>query len=245
MTYTGSAIPTIGANSSEEITVGPFEWSPNTNAYGHDCIIVVASATGDPSNIDNFTAGEVIAEWRLVPNDNNVAQRNVNPIPGGGGLEGLMAGLRGRRFWVGNPMRHSATMSLDIKLPNILKQKGWSIAFKGNQNTSFDLKPGAKQEMIFDVKPGADFTKAEIEAISDREIVIAVMADDAVIGGMTYYLDPAIKAPINSEDACNSKCMAPAQELLKCLNVPNQKIKKVQVKKVSLDITMDQDDCSC
>ena len=40
-------------------------------------MMMIVSATGDPSNVDNFTAGESIPDWRLVPNDNNIAQRNV------------------------------------------------------------------------------------------------------------------------------------------------------------------------
>ena len=40
---------------------------------------MIVSATGDPSNVDNFTAGEIVEDWRLVPNDNNIAraQRDV------------------------------------------------------------------------------------------------------------------------------------------------------------------------
>jgi hypothetical protein len=32
-----------------------------------------------------------IPHWRLVPFDNNIAQRNVAPVPGGGGASGLSA----------------------------------------------------------------------------------------------------------------------------------------------------------
>ena len=35
--------------------VGPFEWVPNENVYGHDCVLMIASVAGDPSNVDNFT----------------------------------------------------------------------------------------------------------------------------------------------------------------------------------------------
>jgi zinc metalloprotease ZmpB len=35
-------------------------------------MLMIVSATGDPRNVDTFTAGDVIPEWRLVPNDNNV-----------------------------------------------------------------------------------------------------------------------------------------------------------------------------
>ena len=39
---------------------------------------MVVSAAGDPSNIDNYTAADAIPNWRLVPNDNNIAQRNTS-----------------------------------------------------------------------------------------------------------------------------------------------------------------------
>ena len=42
---------------------------------------MIVSATGDPSNVDNFTTGEVIEDWRLVPNDNNIAMRKVKFPP--------------------------------------------------------------------------------------------------------------------------------------------------------------------
>ena len=34
---------------------------------------------GDASNIDGAITGP-ISEWRLVPHDNNIAQRNVHPV---------------------------------------------------------------------------------------------------------------------------------------------------------------------
>jgi hypothetical protein len=40
-------------------------------------MLMVASAPGDPSNIDNLTKRDSIPNWRLVPHDNNIGQRNV------------------------------------------------------------------------------------------------------------------------------------------------------------------------
>jgi zinc metalloprotease ZmpB len=44
----------------------------------HDGMLMVASAAGDPSNVDNFDAEDSIPDRRLVPNDNNIALRNVS-----------------------------------------------------------------------------------------------------------------------------------------------------------------------
>jgi hypothetical protein len=41
-------------------------------------MLMVVSAAGDPSNIDNYAVADAIPNWRLVPNDNNIAQRNTS-----------------------------------------------------------------------------------------------------------------------------------------------------------------------
>jgi len=62
-------------NSSDEIFVGPFAWVPAR--AGRNCILMVVSSSGDSSNIDNFVVRDAMPNWRLVPHDNNIAQRNV------------------------------------------------------------------------------------------------------------------------------------------------------------------------
>jgi zinc metalloprotease ZmpB len=81
---TTSELPvgTVAGNNTEEKTVGPFEWIPEVNAYGYDSIFMIVSADNDASNLDNFTIGETIPDWRLVPNDNNIGQKNMYPFPG-------------------------------------------------------------------------------------------------------------------------------------------------------------------
>lgn len=74
------AAGTLKSLSQEEKVVGPFEWIPTSDALGQDALMMVVSANNDPSNINNFTEGETVPEWRLVPNDNNIGLRNVTPI---------------------------------------------------------------------------------------------------------------------------------------------------------------------
>ena len=66
--------------------VGPFAWHPQV--VGHECMFMEVSAPGDRSNTDPATflpcAAGPTPEWRLVPFDNNLAQRNVCPVAGGG-----------------------------------------------------------------------------------------------------------------------------------------------------------------
>lgn len=72
---------TIQPNDAQEIIAGPFAWSPVADADGHDRMMMVVSAPGDASNADKFAAGEQIADWRLVPHDNNIAVRDVRLLP--------------------------------------------------------------------------------------------------------------------------------------------------------------------
>jgi hypothetical protein len=72
---------TLQPNNAEEKTIGPFEWVPGKNATGEDVMMMIVSSPEDPSNVDNFTTGEVIEDWRLVPNDNNIAMRKVKFPP--------------------------------------------------------------------------------------------------------------------------------------------------------------------
>ena len=77
MTTAEIAVGTLLGNNAQEKIVGPFEWVPINNAWGHDCMLMIVSDRLDPSNVDQFTVGEVVQDWRLVPNDNNIGQRNV------------------------------------------------------------------------------------------------------------------------------------------------------------------------
>ena len=81
-----------------------------------ECLLMIASSSGDPSNVDAFAAGESIPEWRLVPHDNNIGQRNIHPVPAAGGAVGIMAVLDGRAFTVHNPFDHRARIVLDVRV---------------------------------------------------------------------------------------------------------------------------------
>ncbi|MES9841691.1 MAG: choice-of-anchor D domain-containing protein [Candidatus Thiodiazotropha endolucinida] len=73
--------PSIQPNDGEEIIVGPFAWVPNANEDGDDSMMMVVSAEGDPDNADKYHADRTIEDWRLVPNDNNIAVRTVQLRP--------------------------------------------------------------------------------------------------------------------------------------------------------------------
>lgn len=240
----GLPIASIPANSAGEVQVGPFEWEPNINAYGHDCVLMIASVAGDPSNIDNFTGTESIQEWRLVPHDNNIGQRNVSVVPGAGG-EALMAALNGAFFMAGNNLNRRAVMELRVEMPAVLAEKGWQLQFDGISDNKFQLKAGEKRSIQLKLKKGSEFTKADIEGSADRMINVSLLANGFLLGGMSYYVDPSLKKPSGGKQPPEKDCDNAAQKLLDCLKISGgKKVKKICVKKVSVDIELDND-CDC
>lgn len=236
-------VGTVNANNTQEAVVGPFEWTPNINAYGHDCMLMVVTADGDASNVDNFTAGETIPEWRLVPNDNNVGQRNVTPVPGGGGELGLMAGLNGVSFFVGNPNPRRGRMTFDVALPSLLSGLGWRLELV-DVGGGFTLASGARREVFIKLHPGQTFTRDAVEATSDRDIRIEVLANDNLVGGMTYRLDPDLSRPWNADRPKDRDrdCLTEAQRLAECLGI-KQEIGTVCVKEIVVSLKVRKDDC--
>lgn len=247
MTTAQLSAGTLQPNNTEEKIVGPFEWTPVTNAWGHDCMLMIVSATGDPSNVDNFTAGEVVEDWRLVPSDNNVGQRNVTLVPGGGGLLGLMAGLHGKGFWVGNLGRTSATIAVSIVLPPLLARRGWRISLRDLPEGGVRLKAREQRLVTFDVHAGTTFTKNDVVATARRDIVVTSMADGAIIGGMTYRIDPEIEMPFNDRvpEKRKERCRDKAKQLLECLDLPGDNVKCVRIRKISIDVQMKGDEDCC
>ena len=234
-------IGTVNGNNTQEVVVGPFEWTPNTNAYGHDCMLMVVAADGDAANVANFIVGETIPEWRLVPNDNNIAQRNVVPVPGKCGKCGLMQGLDGKRFLVGNPNPRRGKMTFNITLPPLLSELGWKLELEGVEK-GLVLASGAKREVTIKLQPGKDFTPDEVKATKDRDIRIEVLANDNLVGGMTYRLDPDLCKPWNDRPK-DKNCLDEAQRLADCLGI-KQEIGQVCVKEIVVSLKVKQGDCA-
>jgi hypothetical protein len=75
--WSAATTPQLAASgpipSGGQTVVGPFSWS--AASAGTVSLLGSASATGDPSNADTISGP--IEHWRLVPFDNNLAQRDV------------------------------------------------------------------------------------------------------------------------------------------------------------------------
>jgi hypothetical protein len=183
----------VPPNSATEVTVGPFEWVPSQ--VGHECMFMVASANGDQSNISNMTAGDAIPEWRLVPNDNNIGQRNVFPVAGGGGIDGLLATLDGQQIAVKNPLNGAARVIVEATLPRFLVAKDWKVAFANPGEGTFNLQAGEATSVTVKLVPGANFTADDVRNANNPTIHIVARANGIVVGGMSYELDPAQNGP--------------------------------------------------
>lgn len=237
--------PNVAPNNAAEITVGPFEWVPSQ--LDHECMLMIVSANGDPSNIDNFSGGDSIPEWRLVPHDNNIGQRNVAPVPGGGGLRGLLSAFSPRRFVARNPHRVEAKIEILPALPKLLKEKGWEFVFENPGGSAFSLAPGQSREIILRLKPGANFSAQEIEQTQDRSIHLETYANGILVGGMSYQLDPDLKtAPSQFPDGKDmpERCSGKAKDLLNCLDLPVDKVRSVRVRKITVEIEVEEK-CDC
>lgn len=229
-----------------ETIVGPFDWVPTVE--GHECLLAIVECPEDVSNVNNFTAGDSIPHWRLVPNDNNIAQRNVAPQPGGGGLKVLAEALRQKQFWVSNPFNTLGAVELHAELPQILVKKGWKIRLLNPGGEYFTLAPRTAKHITFTLVPGADFLPAELQG--GQDFTISTRINGILVGGMTYHIDPQItQVPRERLDAekpdFKKKCSRAAHKLLDCLDIdlPVGKVKRACIKKITVDIELDDDCC--
>lgn len=187
MTTASLPVPDIPSGGVE--TVGPFEWTPSH--LEHECILMIADATDDPSNADLFTGGtDSIPEWRLVPHDNNIAQRNVSPVEGDDG-EGFKASLERKTFTVKNTFRNAAEVVLETTLPPLLTERGWRLTFANLDDGRFRLGPGEKREIRMSLIPGKDFRAEDVKRENELpRIDIRVVIGGIPVGGMSFAIDP-------------------------------------------------------
>ena len=222
-------IGTLQGNNREEKSVGPFEWTPTANGHGHDCLFMVASSNQDPSNTSSLTDEEIMATWRLVPNDNNVAQRSVQVVPATS-PQALVSALSGVGLWIQNPSLTGVSMRLEFRLPDVLSNKGWWVGALNHDDEPFYLAPGVQQEIKLSVTAGDDFDPMEIEVTNDRDVLVLVLADDGLVGGMTYRLNPTLS------DTEEARASIDANELIKGFSLGDRWVNSLKIRKVSLDI---------
>jgi zinc metalloprotease ZmpB len=199
----------VPPNSAAEILVGPFEWVPSQ--IGHECMLMVASAPDDLSNVDNFTANDSMEEWRLVPNDNNIGQRNIHPVASATSQR-LLHGFDHKGFQIKNPFRKRARMTMRAVLPEFLAERDWRIVFTNPGADAFALEPGSNREVMMRILPGRAFEADDVREAEDPVILVEARADGILVGGMSYPLatdrKKATKSTRRSKSATKSRKLA-------------------------------------
>jgi zinc metalloprotease ZmpB len=194
---TTASLPAGSVASGGSTIVGPFTWTPQF--IGHECMLMIASADGDLANTDPATglpcATGPTPHWRLVPFDNNIGQRNVAPVAGGGGFAGLVASFQNRSFTARNPSDAPARIVLEPVLPPFLLQRGWSVRFLSPGGNAFSLPGRGERTVAFTLVPGADFIPSDVPAGSGSLIEIRTRIGGLLVGGMSYQVDPNLKEP--------------------------------------------------
>lgn len=143
--------------SGAGVTVGPIAWSPS--AAGPLALLASAAATGDDSNADSI--GGAIEHWRLVPFDNNVAQRDVevetaDPCEQLGSLADYIGTLG---------LHHGLVQSLTAKLRNAQRS-----CQRGNTRPACNQIGAFEKEL--DAKTDKGITAAQAAVLRDHSDAI-------------------------------------------------------------------------
>lgn len=229
--------------------VGPFAFVPTQ--VGHECLLAIAHADGDAGN-DTTLAGS-IPEHRLVPFDNNIAQRNVSPVfPS---LRDILRLLREHVIWIRNPFRRVVVARIEVELPRFLRELGWELGIRSEGGGKFELGPRDRHEVLLAMDAGeefdADVAKRAI-AKGDNEIVVRTYLDDELVGGMTYRLafeaeregtgrdDP--KERESEDDGPAVPGRATIEEILRIMRKLGPASGKGRIRTVRLEFDLDEDD---
>ncbi len=222
--------------------IGPFAFVPTQ--VGHECLMAIAHADGDPGN--DTTINGTIPESRLVPFDNNIGQRNVNPVLPS--FKWLVKYLQKHVIWVRNPFKTSVVAYIDIQLPRFLRKLGWQLHVKSAGGRKFEMGPRDRRELVLAIEPGEEFDPEmarKAMAEGDDEIVVTTMLDGEVSGGMTY------KLTFDKQDEREDKPKDPPiltrrptiEEILKILRQRQVKFPRTsgRIRTIRLEFDMDDD----
>jgi len=204
-------LPLASLNAGDEAIVGPFEWTPTT--IGHECVLASVSCDEDSSNADTVLGD--IPHWRLVPFDNNIAQRNVSPEEAD--ADSLAESMRDRFFWVNNPYDRSVTAEIDIDLPDFLKKRDWGLKITSQGSKRFKLPPKGRRKVSFSIVKGSKFFKKDIPK-KGADIDITTYIDNQLVGGMTYKIDPKFKRNLEKEKSnfIKNESIQSIKDLINC-----------------------------
>lgn len=190
--------PAISIPPGGMVTVGPFEWTPRVE--GHECLLIWATNADDRANADSASllpcASGPTPHWRLVPFDNNIAQRNVAPVPGAGRSAGLRAAFARRTFFVDNMSEKPVAVRIELVMPMFLKRLGWRVAIADVKGSTIRLEPRTQRQLRLTLTAGKDFSPEDVvHAKDDIRIRVRTVVNGIVTGGISYELDPRLSEP--------------------------------------------------
>jgi hypothetical protein len=186
MTTAQLTAPNLAAADSVGQVVGPFKWTPSQ--VGHECMFFSVSATGDAGNIDGHVVGP-IPEWRLVPHDNNIGQRNVCPVA----MALAEVAWEKLPFWIRNRGRKPVKLGVDISLPAWLSKLGWKFDIPQISKERPSVKAGDQLKVALVMTKGKAFDQKVLQEQRDHDITVTVLYDGSPAGGMTYRITPSTK----------------------------------------------------
>jgi len=131
-------------------------------------------------------------------------------------------------------------------LPSFLEKCAWKIAFLNRGGASFPLPPGESRDMIIRLIPGTDFSPADVAASPDKTIHLYGYAGGIRVGGMSYEVDPTLKAPKLDGRGRGEECAKLGEELIKCVELSRQRVCRVRIRNVNVDLEIAEecDECS-
>jgi zinc metalloprotease ZmpB len=93
--------------------------------------------------------------------------------------------------------------------------------------------------MLIKLVPGSDFSPGDVAASPDNTIQLYGYAGGILVGGMSYQVDPKRKPPEPGGWHDRDECGRIGQELLKCIEVHHEKVRRVRVRKVTVDLEIE------
>lgn len=187
-----------------EYVFGPFPWTPAH--VGHECVFAIAECDNDRAVTQNLLGSDLVAHADLVPFDNNIAQRNLNPTA----AEGKMK----RGFWVSNPFFEPSVVKLHFE--NTLP-RGWSYATNIVNTDAVRLAPRERKwvEITINQASGEKVTDFTIPA----SVTVSGSINGKLIGGVGFYAAPPSAFPRAKHKPADTCSPLDPHDLF-CLNIP-------------------------
>ena len=170
-------VPNVAPGVANHVVVGPFPWTPTV--VGHECVLAVVECANDHAVSQDLGAGDHVPDGGMVPFDNNIAQRNLNPTS---------AKVGGKyRFVVRNPFdtAHVVELAVESSLP-----KGWAWRLDEQR---LQLGPRERRwvEISIDRAKGGEVTRFDQQQL----VRITGLIDGEAIGGISFYVAPPSAFP--------------------------------------------------